>query len=183
MIHSSQSFNPSYGYLWWLNGQDSYMAPQRQYIFPQELFPDAPADLFAALGKNDQKIYIVPSRNMVVVRVGNAAYTSVLAFSDFDNQLWSYLDSLACTPTLIREIDESRNSLSVFPNPANGSFTIKLPQQVFDMEIFDLTGRKILSQTNVKEETVINCARWQHGVYFLEVKTGNEQLRRKIIRE
>lgn len=89
MTSSSQTFNNSYGYLWWLNGKSSYMLPGFQAVIPGSLVPNAPADAFAALGKNDQKIYVVPSLKLVLVRCGNAAASSQQALSSFDNQLWA----------------------------------------------------------------------------------------------
>jgi hypothetical protein len=50
--------------------------------------------MFMALGKNDQKIYVVPSKNMVVIRMGNAADTVNLALSDFDRVLWQKISAL-----------------------------------------------------------------------------------------
>ena len=94
MINTSQPYNLSYGYLWWLNGKNSYMGPGLQVVFPGSLIPNAPPDLFAALGKNDQKIYVVPSQGLVVVRTGNSAYQVSEAFSPFDNLLWGRIDSL-----------------------------------------------------------------------------------------
>jgi hypothetical protein len=47
-----------------------------------------------ALGKNDQKIYIIPSKNMVVIRIGDAADTVNLALSDFDEMLWVKISNL-----------------------------------------------------------------------------------------
>ena len=90
-INTSQNFNPSYGYLTWLNGKKSYMLPQLQLSLNGPLIPAAPADTYAALGKNDQKIYVVPSQNLVVIRMGESAGNSHLALSSFDNELWSKL--------------------------------------------------------------------------------------------
>jgi CubicO group peptidase (beta-lactamase class C family) len=61
MAQSSQSINPSYGYLWWLNGKEKFMLPSSQLKFNGSLIPNAPADMYSALGKNDQKIHVVPS--------------------------------------------------------------------------------------------------------------------------
>jgi CubicO group peptidase (beta-lactamase class C family) len=94
MVNTSQPYNQSYGYLWWLNGKSSFMSPGLQFIFNGSLIPKAPADMFAALGKNDQKIYVVPSQNLVVIRTGESAYGVALAFSPFDNLLWGKIDSL-----------------------------------------------------------------------------------------
>ncbi|MFY7898995.1 MAG: serine hydrolase domain-containing protein [Chitinophagaceae bacterium] len=90
-INSSQTINPSYGYLTWLNGKSSYILPSTQFVFTGMLTPNAPADMYAALGKNDQKIYVVPSQKIVVIRMGESAGNSQLALSSFDNELWGKL--------------------------------------------------------------------------------------------
>ncbi len=85
-ITPSQSLNPSYGRLWWLNGQDSHQVP---FYYDQRnggLFPDCPEDTFAALGASDNNIYVVPSLDLVVVRLGdNASGQGEVAISAFDN--------------------------------------------------------------------------------------------------
>jgi CubicO group peptidase (beta-lactamase class C family) len=91
MINSSQTLNNSYGYLWWLNGKSSYMVPTLQAVFPGSMAPNAPADMIMALGKDDKKIYVVPSLNLVVVRLGDAAGTPTLGPSSFDNEFWGKL--------------------------------------------------------------------------------------------
>ena len=74
--------NPAYGRLWWLNGSDHAIRPLANRI-EGPLIPAAPADLVAALGAMDRKLYVVPSRRLVVVRMGQAAIDK-----DFDQQLW-----------------------------------------------------------------------------------------------
>ncbi|PWA05084.1 serine hydrolase domain-containing protein [Flavobacterium psychrotolerans] len=91
---TSQSINLSYGYLWWLNGKSSYHLPQSQLQLPGSIIPSAPNDMFMALGKNDQKIYVVPSKKMVVIRMGDAADNVNLALSDFDETLWQKINAL-----------------------------------------------------------------------------------------
>ena len=91
MKNTSQNLNKSYGYLWWLNGKDSYRAPGLQIEFQGTLIPNAPSDLYAGLGKNDQKLYIVPGQKLVVVRMGEDAGENTLGLSSFDNRLWKKL--------------------------------------------------------------------------------------------
>ena len=88
MTNSSQSLNLSYGYLWWLNGKASAMVPGSQLVFSNSLAPNAPADMYMALGKDDKKIYVVPSLDVVVVRLGDDAGGSAAGPSSFDNDLW-----------------------------------------------------------------------------------------------
>lgn len=74
--------NPSYGRLWWLNGGAYALRPLAGRS-DGPLIPAAPADLVAALGALDRKLYVVPSLKLVVVRMGQAALDK-----DFDQQLW-----------------------------------------------------------------------------------------------
>jgi len=76
--------HPSYGYLWWLNGGDFHYLPLNPRRQGGPIFPGVPADAFAALGKDDQKIYVVPSLDLVVTRFGEAAESSAPAISEFD---------------------------------------------------------------------------------------------------
>ena len=60
-----------YGLLWWLQGRGT-------------LRNKAPVDLVSALGARDQKIYVVPSLELVVTRQGLAAGAQTDAESNFD---------------------------------------------------------------------------------------------------
>ena len=54
----SQPHNTAYGFGWWLNTDASMW------------WPDVPTDAFAALGFNSNGLYVVPSLDLVVVRLG-----------------------------------------------------------------------------------------------------------------
>ena len=91
---TSQNINLAYGYMWWLNGKSSYHLPQTQFQFSGPLITTAPSDMYCALGKNDQKIYIIPSRKIVIIRMGEAADGSNMALSDFDEVLWQKINAV-----------------------------------------------------------------------------------------
>ena len=81
MFERSQA-NPAYGRLWWLNGADyAVRSVDRRTEGP--LIAAAPVDLVGAYGLFERRLYIVPSRDLVVVRTGAAAIDK-----DFDQQLW-----------------------------------------------------------------------------------------------
>ncbi len=98
-ISTSQSINPSYGFFWWLNGKTSFMIPGSQTVYQGPLVPDAPADMFAAMGAEDQRIYVIPGKNMVVVRMGDASdpQNPTFALSGFDNELWGKINAVINT--------------------------------------------------------------------------------------
>lgn len=99
LVNTSQALNESYGYLWWLNGKSSFMLPGTQFVFDGSLFPNAPNDVIAALGKNGQIINVVPSENMVWVRMGNASSTELVE-TNLNIGVWNYINDLSCVSTV-----------------------------------------------------------------------------------
>tara|TARA_R110002012_G_scaffold321930_1_gene552446 strand:- start:27388 stop:28458 length:1071 start_codon:yes stop_codon:yes gene_type:complete len=95
-IAASQNINPSYGYFWWLNGKMSFMVPGEQTVYQGNLIPNAPVDMYAAMGAKDQRIYVVPSKKMVIIRMGNASDPANpnFALSGFDNELWGKINAV-----------------------------------------------------------------------------------------
>lgn len=82
--------NPAYGDLWWLNGSTETVnvgpnAPRREGQF----IKTAPADLIAAMGAQDRKLYIVPSRKLVIVRTGQTTPDR-----QFDEHFWEKLTAV-----------------------------------------------------------------------------------------
>ena len=83
MLRPSQGLNPSYGLLWWTNGQISSMS----WAIPPvttagTLIPAAPDDLVAAQGARDRKLYVVPSLDLVVSRLGDDGSLDGSSFND-----------------------------------------------------------------------------------------------------
>ena len=95
-ISTSQNINPSYGYLWWLNGKSSFIIPGEQKVNQGFLVPNAPADMYTAMGAKDQRIYVIPSKKMVIVRMGEASDPTNINFavSGFDNELWAKINAV-----------------------------------------------------------------------------------------
>ena len=86
-ISPSQKLNPSYGYLWWLNGQAFTMRGRRKVNGP--LLNTAPTDLYAAQGALGRKCYVVPSMQLVVTRLGNSPDST--GKKKFDREFWRLL--------------------------------------------------------------------------------------------
>ncbi|MGD8418275.1 MAG: serine hydrolase [Pseudomonadales bacterium] len=88
----SQALNPAYGFLWWLNGQP-LKAPGEEAYPAATLAPPAPSDLYAAQGALGRKIYVVPSLDLVVTRLGDQPEPA------FNVEFWRRLmDALPQTP-------------------------------------------------------------------------------------
>jgi CubicO group peptidase (beta-lactamase class C family) len=66
----SQQLNPSYGFLWWLNG-GPFVARGSGQKKPGRLLPSAPKDMYAAQGKLGRRLYVIPSQQLVITRLGD----------------------------------------------------------------------------------------------------------------
>ena len=77
-----------------MNGKGNFKLPSSEESFTGELIPNAPDDMFSGLGKDDQKLYVIPSQNLVVVRMGANASDGSFASSSFDNELWEYINNV-----------------------------------------------------------------------------------------
>jgi hypothetical protein len=60
-----------------------------QQVFKTSLFSNAPMDMFAAMGKNGQLLDIIPSQNLIVIRMGDAPGDQMGL--TFQNELWAIL--------------------------------------------------------------------------------------------
>ena len=80
----SQMMNRAYGWLWWLNGYPT-TNPLDQGGSWRSLIPPAPSDLFAAQGALGRKLYVVPSLDLVIARLG------AKPAADFNAQFWQLL--------------------------------------------------------------------------------------------
>lgn len=169
MINTSQQLNELYGYLWWLNGKPSYMLPGLQFQFQGSLNPNAPDDMVAAMGKNGQFLNVVPSQNMVVVRMGNAPLDDEVPFT-MNDTIWQKLNDIMCSTISINEFNQ-RNQPHVFPNPAENKITVEIKEESFAVRIFDFTGKEIYSEKNCREKVQIDCSAFANGVYYLQLQT------------
>jgi len=171
MINTSQQINQSYGYLWWLNGKQSYMLPGVQLVFNGSWEPDAPADMFAAMGKNGQMLCIVPSQGLVMVRMGNPGNSPLSEIGVFlCNMIWQKLNAVICNPTSTGENQFPENEIIVYPNPANG--TITLSGYIGEAEIINING-KVVWSGHIKSNEPIRLKSLKSGLYMLKTSNGS----------
>lgn len=186
MTHRSQQLNKSYGYLWWLNGQESFMLPGLQLVIPGKLIPNAPDDMFSALGKNDQKIHIIPSKGWVVVRQGeDAGYVGTGGGQvpiAFDNDLWKYLNQLICNP--VGTSEPVVGSLRIWPNPATEGWHIQSDESVEQVEVYDVRGVLVRSIHGSGDmEFWLDGAGLSSGVFGVKVQSEGRVFWGKVVKQ
>ena len=178
MTHLSQQLNRAYGYLWWLNGSSSFMVPFSQFVFPGQVIPDAPGDMISAMGKNGQFINVVPSENVVWIRMGDAPDSSDVPFL-LNNNIWKYINALQCGNVGVNEYSLTAEQISIFPNPAEDFVQVKSNNTGIDrIEVLNLQGEKIKNTDGNR----IGVSELKSGFYFLKIRTGNSYFIRRFLK-
>lgn len=173
MISTSQNLNPSYGYLFWLNGKDRMMLPGIEASLPGPLVPQAPSDMYMGLGKNDQKLYVIPSQNMVIIRMGNPPTGSEPMQVVYDRQMWELISALPCA-TSVTESREADMPLT-WPNPVADV----LHHRGTSLVLRSIDGRIVRSATG----SSVDLRDVPGGVYIVESSTETSTSRSLIVKQ
>ncbi|MFN5417255.1 MAG: serine hydrolase [Flavobacteriia bacterium] len=178
MTNSSQTLNPAYGYLTWLNGKGSFMlpSPDVQLTINEDPLPNAPLDLFAALGKDGQIINIVPSQNVVFIRMGDSDGTSLVG-TQYNDTIWQNINQLTCNAT-IQDFENQKITLS--PNPSHNYLHISAENEVVKTEIFNPSGEKIKQMDGNK---TISIEDLESGFYILKVYFKDSTINLRFIKQ
>lgn len=77
----------------------------------------------------------------------------------------------------------SKNSIKIYPNPATEFIGIEISEnkQIEKVTILDINGKKIINQNNF--QPTINVNSFKSGTYFVVIKTTDEVLIQKFIKE
>lgn len=176
LINTSQDLNKSYGYMWWLNGKESYMIPQLDMVIQGELNPYAPDDMYSAMGKNGQILNLVPSQNLIMIRMGDPPDDDIgpIAFN-LNRGIWERFNKIYNVTSVY---DSKSNSLNFYPNPVNS--IINFNKQFSKIEIFSLEGNKLMKFENVNQVKVDNLST---GVYSIFLYQNNDVKRELFIKQ
>jgi len=103
----------------------------------------------------------------------------------FEQQLTKNLYQLT-TSFSIPIIDETGNSISdwkqgaeisLYPNPTSSTLTVRANELISAVEIIDLTGKIVQTQSNIfNEQVVLNVNSLSSGIYFLRLTNQQEEI-------
>jgi CubicO group peptidase (beta-lactamase class C family) len=183
MTNSSQTLNPSYGYLTWLNGKSTLMAPASQVVFPTSVSPNAPADMYAALGKNGQIINVVPSQGLVVIRMGNNPDNLLVPFT-YCNDIWKVLNPVICNRSTAIENALNTEGVSVYPNPSSEKLFIRFEKTLTQGQLLLINhlGQVLKNKSINGQNEELSLLDVPQGIYWLHIRSEKGNLVKKVVK-
>ena len=169
MTTSSQSLNTIYGYLWWLDNQPT---PSRRLL---------------AVGANGQYVVVIPSENLVWIRMGedNASNTVPLLYGDTIQQ---YVDDLTCwLPSKSAAAFPEAAEMTLYPNPSTtAQWQLQTSQPMDQAILYNAWGQALFTQSLSPDATIhtldASALQLPAGLYWwqLTTTTGETQTKRVI---
>jgi hypothetical protein len=142
--------------------------------------------MVSGLGKNDQKVYVIPSKKLVIVRMGEAALDNSPVPVIFDTLLWNELNKYMCTNTVGLPTQISSNwNVTVWPNPASTHVELTFNSQKMSpqtINIYNQWGIQIKQVVSSGDQTDIDIQDLKAGVYHLEIKAGQTSKMVKLVK-
>lgn len=112
--------------------------------------------------------------------VGVGTYTITYTFTDVNNCSNSSSDTLAVF--ICEGIQTlSTDVVSIYPNPSNGFVVVKTALLNAQVNVFDINGKKVFTQTTSSFETPLDLSHLANGVYQLNIVSDNKSLNHKIM--
>lgn len=78
----------------------------------------------------------------------------------------------------VQEIKSKSFAFALFPNPASNSVRLDLEANNFEVALFNLSGKRVLTLRNEKELDISSLSK---GVYFVQVSGTNFKAMKKLI--
>ena len=97
-----------------------------------------------------------------------------------------YFENTLETVSLVTGIDLAAVSeqgdpdVQVSPNPSNGIFNLSLGEGLWNVEVYDITGRKVF-ESYMEGRSVLDLGQCQKGLYFMKATCEDKALTTKII--
>jgi len=139
--------------------------------------------IVALLLQANPDLTVAEVREIITTTARNDDKTGPLLANDSADVRWGWgkIDALAAVNEAIsrvgiRQAEEQRLPLHIYPNPAQNSITINTgcgEQQT--LQVYTIGGNLVL-ETPVTTESTINISNWNRGVYIVRVGSRTEKL-------
>lgn len=100
------------------------------------------------------------------------------AFLDYGEGVWRFVFEKELR--LSTNEVERNGPINFFPNPATTEITIQTAENIDELTIYDLTGKKLISQKAILTNDIVNVSKLKSGLYILETHIGHKVSVKKL---
>lgn len=170
-LQTFKVINYSHNNTWTINNRTAF------FNFQNIQLPDSTSDSEGSKGYVQYRIK--PKSNLGAgTKIKNTAYI----YFDYNSPIITnttineYLQVVS-----IKENSKDFQS-NIYPNPTNGSFTIELNNKEKQfIQLFDITGNTVLSQTIENGQDTIDASNLAAGVYTINIKGNSTVINKKVV--
>jgi len=86
------------------------------------------------------------------------------------------------TTLAINKYNNNQTELILYPNPFSNHLTIEMPSnKTYVLNVYDMLGNRVYLEEEVKENILLERGALVGGVYMVELKSGHDTYRKKVI--
>jgi hypothetical protein len=95
---------------------------------------------------------------------------------------WGEITKVEFITSLTGNAEMFENDFNIYPNPVNDRLYIETQTQTLSIEIYDIFGRRQELSAISGQQSVINVANLNSGIYFVKIKTENGEVVKRFIK-
>ena len=176
MISPSQDINKAYGYLWWLNGQESFRLPSSTITFQGSLLPEAPMDTYMAIGKNGQYVIVIPSEETIIIRMGDNPDVSLVPLLFLEDLMAQYKTLECANDVYEANIDQ----IEIINKVSIDNLRLKGWDKNYTYSISNYNGMIVKEGNIVNSE--IDVSSLHRNLYFITFYDGSKMVTHRFFK-
>ena len=96
---------------------------------------------------------------------------------------WGEITKVEFITSLTGNAEMFENDFNIYPNPVNDRLYIETQTQTLSIEIYDIFGRRQELSAISGQQSVINVANLNSGIYFVKVVTENGEVVKRFVKK
>ena len=149
-----------------------------KFKFEKDIYPDVTPSFETA----NQAITTTETEYTIAIASQGANTFKSALFYIIDRDVEVYLSEVSITTNAPLSIDDVSRSFSAYPNPFSSHIEVRAAQAVDQVQVFDISGKKVLHAAPNKAHFRLHTAHLNKGVYMMSLESAGQSSTAKLIK-
>ena len=114
---------------------------------------------------------------------GKDVYVAIQYVGEQFKNVCFMVDDIKVNTVLVDGLEEMSSSFEVYPNPAKDEIYISSEETIEEVSVYDVYGRLQVAESPSRHDKVrVDMSDLSNGVYFVKVKSGTDEMIKKIVK-